>query len=381
MTVAHPAPEAAAARPRRAIAAIASTAIAFAAGWAVAAFFLPHQYPDFGVFWTAARHASDPRLYDSAHLTAAQSWWPGMTPHPFVYPPTFLLLAWPFGLPPFTLADYLWGGSSCAAFVLAARQIVRPAWAALILPLCVPVVMAAAYGQSIFFAGAGLVAGLALVERRPALAGVLIALAMCLKPQVTVLAPLAMLGSSWRVAAGAAVAGTALLVGSLVFGAEHWPQWLAALPRFTDLVRQLHLTLVNLLSPELSAPEKLVVVGAGVGFAAWSARQPPPQRIVGVVCGSLCCAAYAVRPDLAVLAPTALAWALGGWTPAAWLRRLAGVAVLLGLVATPIAIALFMLASLIAALAEPERPKAGRPMAWLARWRPRASPAPSASPL
>ena len=111
---------------------LASGGFAFAAGCALAAFFLRYQYPDFGVFWTAARHAFDPQLYDGAHLTAAQSWWPGMTPHPFVYPPTFLLLVWPFGLLPFTLADYLWDGLSCAALVLAARLVVRPAWAAVI---------------------------------------------------------------------------------------------------------------------------------------------------------------------------------------------------------------------------------------------------------
>jgi hypothetical protein len=365
-------------RPRAAIATLASGLIAFAAGWALAALFLPHQYPDFGVFWTAGRHAFDPRLYDGAYLTAAQSWWPGMTPHPFVYPPTFLLLAWPFGLLPFTAADYLWGGLSCTALVLAAGQIVRPAWATLILPLCVPVVMAAAYGQSIFFAGAALVAGLALIERRPWLAGVLIAVAVGLKPQVAILAPLAMLGASWRVAAGAAVAGVALFLGSLVFGLGHWFEWLAALPRFTDLVREMRLPTVNLLQSALPAPEKLLVVVAGVAFAAWSMRQSPAQRIVGVVCGSLCCASYAVRPDLAVLAPSALAWVLSGRTLAAWLRRLAGGALLLGFVATPFGIALFMLASVGAALLEPVAATGARLTAPWSRWRP--APAPSASP-
>ena len=85
------------------------------------------------------------------------------------------------------LDGHVFSPQMLSALVLAARQIVRPAWAALILPLCVPVVMAGAYGQSIFFAGAALVAGLALIERRPWLAGVLIAVAVCLKPQVAIL--------------------------------------------------------------------------------------------------------------------------------------------------------------------------------------------------
>jgi hypothetical protein len=338
--------------------ALVSGVLAFAVGCALAAAFLRHQYPDFGVFWMAGRHAFDPLLYDSTHFTAAQAWWPGMTPHPFVYPPTFLLLAWPFGLLPFTLADYLWDGLSCAAFVLAARLVVRPAAVAPILTLCIPVIMAAAYGQSIFFAGASLIAGVALLERKPALAGVLLTLAVCLKPQIAILAPVALVGQPLRATAAAIGAGVALVAASLVFGPSHWPQWLAALPKFTSLVHQMQLKLVNLLPSDLWAPEKLVVVGAGVGFALWSLRQALPQRIVGVVCGSLCCATYAVRPDLAVLAPSALAWLLGGWTYAAWLRRIAGGALILGLVGSPIGIALFMVASVVAG------PLKGAPRGW-----------------
>lgn len=340
-------------RKSAAVPALASAVLAFAAGCALAGFFLRYQYPDFGVFWTAARHAFDPGLYDAAHMTAAQAWWPGMTPHPFVYPPTFLLLAWPFGLLPFAPADVLWGGLSCLAFVLAARQVVRPAWAALILPLCIPVVMAAAYGQSIFFAGAALIAALAAIERRPALAGVLIVLAVCIKPQIAVLAPLALIGAPWRAAWAAAGAGAGLFLASLIFGPAHWPQWLAALPRFTALIQQMRLPMVSLLGRDLWAPAKLVVILAGVGFALWSLRQDLAQRIVGIVCGSLCCATYAVRPDLAALAPAALAWMLGGRTAAAWLRRVAGGAVVLGFVAAPVGVALFMLASLVAGVLRP----------------------------
>jgi hypothetical protein len=299
-----------------------------------------------------------------------------MTPHPFVYPPTFLVLAWPFGLAPFQLADYLWGGLSCAAFVAAARQVVQPRWAALILPLCVPVVMAAAYGQSIFFAGACLIAGLSLVERRPALAGVLIALAMCLKPQVTILAPLAVLGAPWRASAAGVATATVLIATSLVFGPRHWLEWLAALPRFTTLVHQMHIGLVSLLTPALYTPESLIVAGSGIGFAAWSVRQAPPQRIVGVVCGSLCCASYAVRPDLAVLGPSALAWVLSGRTPAAWLRRIVGGALLLGFVGSSVGVAAFMLASAVASLVAL---KEERLTASLRRWLRGRWPSPSAA--
>jgi Glycosyltransferase family 87 len=236
----------------------------------------------------------------------------------------------------------------------------------LLLPLCVPVLIAAAYGQSVFFAGACLVAAMAQLERRPRLAGCLIAVAMCLKPQIAVLAPLAMWGS-WRAATAALAAGAALVAASLAFGPGHWLQWLAALPQFTALVARMRLPLVSLLGPELWAPQTLIVAGAGVGFAAWSVRRDPAQRVVGVVCGSLCCASYAVRPDLAALAPSALAWMLGSRTTGAWLRRIAGGALILGLVAAPVGVALFMLAAVAAerVRAAPQRANPGR-----RRWRP-----------
>jgi Glycosyltransferase family 87 len=328
---------------RQGVEAAATALFAFAVAAALAVWSLSYQYPDFGVFWTAARHAYDPQLYNSAHLTAAQTWWPGGGPHPFIYPPTFLLLAWPFGLLPVVPAYCVWNGLSCAAFILAARQVVKPAWAAALLPLCVPVALAAAYGQSVFFAGAALITALAQIERRPRLAGVLIALAVCIKPQLTILAPLALIGSNWRAWAAALATVLLAVAASLVFGPRHWLEWLAALPEFTAMTHKMQLKFVNLLAPGLPAPEKVMVVAAGVGFALWSLRRDLPDRIVGVVCGSLCCALYAVRCDLAILAPSGLAWVLGGYSTSAWLRRIAGLLLIVGLVDSSLGVALLML--------------------------------------
>jgi hypothetical protein len=331
--------------------ALASGVFAFLAGLAITAFSLyRHGFPDFEVFWTAARHAHDPLLYDSAHLTAAQRWMPGDGPRPFIYPPTFLLLIFPFGLLPFLPAYYLWVGASCAAIVLAARLMVRPAWAAAILPLCIPVSLAAGYGQSVLFAGAGLIAGAALIERRPAVAGALIAAAACMKPQLMLLSPLLIVGRS-RAIVGAGAAGGGLVLASLVFGPERWVQWIAALPQFERIVRQMPLHFINPLSPGLGLAQKLVIAASGVGFALWTLGRSLPERIAGVAAGSLCCSLYAVRPDLAIFAPTALAWVLGGRAASDWLRRLAGVAMLSGLVANPLGLAVFMLAAAAAGVA------------------------------
>jgi len=325
-----------------------SAGFAFAMGLAITAFCLRrHGFPDFEVFWTAARHAHDALLYDGPHLTAAQRWCPGDGARPFIYPPTFLPIIYPFGLLPFLPAHYLWVGLSCAAFVLAAGLLVKPRWAAILLPLTFPVSLAAAYGQSVLLAGAGLVAGTALLGRRPVLAGALIAAAACIKPQLMLLSPLLLMGS-WPAIGGAAAGGGALVLASLAFGPHRWIEWLDALPQFERTVRQMPLHFINPLNPGLDLPLKLVIAGAGVAFALWSLRRPAAERIVGVAAGSLCCSLYAVRPDLAIFAPSALVFVLGKRTPAAWLRRLAGVAMLSGLVAAPVGLVTFMLAMAVA---------------------------------
>ncbi len=68
---------------------------AFALAYALSAVRIGHGAPDFYVFWTAAQHWQAP--YDPAivaHLEAqlhlGGTW-------PFAYPPSFLLIVWPFG--------------------------------------------------------------------------------------------------------------------------------------------------------------------------------------------------------------------------------------------------------------------------------------------
>ncbi|HEX3917896.1 MAG TPA: glycosyltransferase family 87 protein [Caulobacteraceae bacterium] len=335
----------------RALVPAAIAAAGVAAGMGAAAFNLAHQgFPDFEVFWTAARHAGDPLLYNSDYLTALQTWEPGTGPRPFVYPPTFLLMIWPFGLLPFLPAYYLWAGLSVAAIGLAAWRLVTPGWGAVLVVVTFPVLMAAAYGQSVLFAGAALVAGATLLERRPRLGGALIALAACIKPQLTLLSPLLLLGH-WSAMRAAIVAGLALVLASFVFGAGRWLEWLGAVAEFSRTVHQLPLHFINPLSPDLNLAEKAAVVAGGLGFAAWSLRRSVAERLVGVVAGSLCCTLYAVRPDIAILAPSGLVWVLDGrGGGSGWMRRLAGLALLGGLVVTPFGVVAFMLAVALAEL-------------------------------
>jgi hypothetical protein len=335
---------------------------AFAVGVATAAYSLSlHAFPDFIVFWTAARHAADPLLYDGAHLTALQAWMPGSGPRPFIYPPTFLLLAWPFSLMPALTAYLVWSGSSCAALTLAAQQIVRPTWATAMLPICLPVAMALGYGQSTPFAAAALIAGAAQLARRPQLAGALIAAGACIKPQLMILSPLLLIGD-WRALRAAILTGSALVIASLAFGPSQWLAWMEALPRFQVTVRQMPLEFINPLDPRLGLVGKSVVICCGVAFGLWCARRTPAERVVGVIAGSLCCTLYAVRTDVVALAPSALAWVLGGRAAADWVRRSGGLALIAGLIAAPVGVVVFMAAVAVAGLLRPAAaPRSGPP--------------------
>ena len=329
---------------------LAVGAIAFFVGAAMARYAMssPHGYPDFLVFWTAARHTADPLLYDPAHLTlaagAATGLWPAVALG-FTNPPTFLLLIIPFGLPSYQTAYLLWAGLSCAALVWASAGLVRPGWAVAILPFTIPVLVAAALGQSVLLAASAFIFGVVRLDRSPRLAGALIAAAACIKPQLMILSPLLLLGR-WGAMRAAIVTGLLLMVASFSFGPGRWIEWLEQMPGFVHKVQGLaaahRFPLVSLLSPSLPLPAKLVVIGAGLGFALWCSRRSPAEQIIGVICGSLCCTPYDARPDLVALAPSGLAWLLGA--NASWMKRVTGAALLSGLVASPLGVALAMLA-------------------------------------
>ena len=329
---------------------LAVGAIAFFMGAGVAGYTmsLPGGYPDFLVFWSAARHAADPQLYDPAHLTLAAANATGLRPAValgFTNPPTFLLLLIPFGLVPYQTAYLLWSGLSCIALVWASAGLVRPGWAVVILPFTIPVLVAAGLGQSVTLAVSAFIFGVLQLDRSPRLAGALIAVAACIKPQLMILSPLLLLGH-WSALRAAIVTGLHLVIASLSHGPMHWIEWLAEMPGFVHVVHGLaaahRFPMVSLLSPSLPLAAKLVIIGAGFAFALWCSRRSPAEQIIGVICGSLCCTPYDARPDLVALAPSGLAWLLGA--NASWMKRSTGAALLCGLVASPLAVALAMLA-------------------------------------
>ncbi len=322
-------------RQRLALGRLALGAGAFAIAYVLSALRIGHGAPDFYVFWTAARHWQAP--YDPAivaQLLAAihlKGVWP------FAYPPTFLLLAWPFAKLPLALAYPLWAGLESALFTYAASHLVKPVWATAALALAPAVFFSAELGQTSLIVGAAVVGGWLLRDRRPALAGALFGIAASIKPQAMILAPIVLWGR-WRMLAFMAATGAALVLASLGFGWRRWLEWPHALATFRALVPQ-----TDRINPSalIDAGWWTALMGAvGVVLAAKS------RDLVGLIGGALCLTPYAHAYDLAPLSPLAAAWLFAPRVHG-WGRAAAGGALLAGLVATPAAALAFVAALLV----------------------------------
>lgn len=192
---------------------------------------------DFSCVWAGALSAlHDPsRIYDFAHNSALQGWPLGQGRiRPYIYPPSALFVFAPFALPTYWLSFGLWVALTGGFFLWAARRIGAPWPLVLLAP---PVLLTAFCGQLALLMG-GLILTAMSLPRRPILAGVLLGLAACVKPQFLVLVPVALVAEGrWRTMIAAAVTGIVLvLASSLVWGPERWFEWLDALARFRGLI-------------------------------------------------------------------------------------------------------------------------------------------------
>lgn len=271
-----------------------------------------HYIGDFTVFWTAPHVAS---VYDFDAVSHAQDPMIGgyAGPRPFAYPPSFLLLLKPFGVLPFFVALGAWITLGVAALAWSLRGEKR--W-----PLVVvapPLFLAVVTGQ-VLIVWAALIGAVRVIDRRPGVAGGLLALAALIKPQAVLLAPLALVAArQWRaliaaILCGGAVGGVAVAIQ----GPELWLDWLRALPAFTELIHQPWLlrrgvtpaTLAFHLRLTGPAAAALALGGALLGIACvWAAFRRGEWRLVALVAGSLLCSPYAMPYELVPLLPAAAA--------------------------------------------------------------------------
>jgi hypothetical protein len=305
---------------------------AFAIAYALSIARIGHGAPDFDVFWTAAQHWQTP--YDPAIIARLEAAIHLGGTWPYAYPPTFLLLTWPFAQLPLTIAYPLWTALSCGAFFYAAAHLVRPAYAAALLAITPVVFFAAELGQTSLPIGAAMIGAWLSRDSRPALAGILLGLAACIKPQALVLAPIVFWGR-WRMLGWMMASGVALVAASLVFGWQRWAEWPHALAGFNALVPA-----TDRINPSalMAAPWWAAIVGALGLYLAVTSRD-----LVGLVGGALCLAPYAHGYDLAPLTPLAATWLLQRRVHG-WGHAIAGGALLAGLVATPAAALAFVAA-------------------------------------
>jgi multidrug transporter EmrE-like cation transporter len=322
--------------------------------WSTFAAVHAHVKPaDYYVFWEAARHWQAP--YDPALITALEARLHITGAWPFAYPPTFLIIAWPFAQLPLALAYPLWTGVSAALFTYAAAHLIKSSWAALALFIVPPVVLAISPGQTSLMVGAAMIAGWLWREERPRLAGLAFAAAVCIKPQAMILAPVVLWGQ-WRLVRWALIGCLALVLASFVFGPGLWLEWPQALADFTRIAPA-----TDRVNPSALAPSPLLAAACALLglYIAWTWRD-----LTGLVAGALCLTPYAHQYDLAPLAPVAVTWLID-YKRRGYGHAAAGAALLAGLVATPIGGLAFVLG--IAALKLP----------WLSRLGARTDPLPA----
>jgi arabinofuranan 3-O-arabinosyltransferase len=192
---------------------------------------------DFVNVWASGRQALDGNaaaaydvaIHKQAEVAALGHPFPGQ--YPWIYPPTFFLVAAPLALIPFIAAYAAWMALAFSAYVAAMRAIVGER-AGLLLACAFPGILSnLVVGQNGFLTAALLGGSLLLMERGPVLAGCLVGL-LSFKPHLGVLFPFVLVaGRHWRVLAAAAVTTALLVVASAwVPGLEAWQAFLQSLP-------------------------------------------------------------------------------------------------------------------------------------------------------
>src|ERR1700722_5521604 len=259
------------------------------------------------------------------------------------YPPFFLLVAAPLALLPYQAALIVWQLSTLILYLWALKALIGksavPGWAEgqAWLPLALgftAVFVNLTHGHNGFLTVALFAGGLANLNTRPLLAGLLFGL-LAYKPQFGVMIPLALAaGHYWRsfAAAAATVLFLALAV-TFLFGAEVWPAFLAG-SHFTRTVIleqgatgfekiQTFFSQVRLLGGPIALA--YAVQGAIFLFCAlmvvWAWRRPLPfgARSAILCLATLVATPYALDYDLMLLAPALAVIAaegkVGGFRP------------------------------------------------------------------
>ncbi|HEX3521914.1 MAG TPA: glycosyltransferase family 87 protein [Stellaceae bacterium] len=190
----------------------------------------------FVTFYAAGQLATDGHpvfAYDDVFAYEAEETLTQQGGHylPFLNPSVYLLLCAPLALLSFLRAFILFVAATLAIYLVVVRRILDVRGHAWLLPALAfpPTIWTVGYGQNSFLTAALFGAGTLLIDRRPAVAGVLFGM-LCYKPQFALLVPVALLaGRRWS-AIIAATASIIILCGLSItlFGWETWEAYLRA---------------------------------------------------------------------------------------------------------------------------------------------------------
>jgi alpha-1,2-mannosyltransferase len=241
------------------------------------------------------------------------------------YPPFFLFVAAALALLPYTPALAVWQGATLLLYLGAIRAIVRRTWPAVGADRLVPLLALAfpavfiniGHGHNGFLTAALLGAALALLDRRPALAGLLFGL-IAYKPQFGLLIPLVLVATGrWRafVAASLTVAALAA-VTTAAFGMEVWQAFAASLtPTRVEVLEagstgwhkiQSVFSVVRMWGggvPLAYAAQGLVTVLAAAALCwLWRSRAAYPLKAAALAIAAILATPYSLDYDFMVLA-------------------------------------------------------------------------------
>jgi len=192
---------------------------------------------DFVNVWASGRQALagdpaaayDAALHKQAEVAALGHSFSGE--YPWIYPPTFFLIATLLAMVPFVPAYAAWMAITFPAYVASMRAILAHR-AGVLLACAYPGILSnIIVGQNGFATAALIGWALIVLKRRPMLAGCCVGL-LSFKPHLGVLFPLVLVfGRHWR--ALAAAAGTTVLLAlasCFAFGIETWHAFFQSLP-------------------------------------------------------------------------------------------------------------------------------------------------------
>ncbi|QCK86867.1 DUF2029 domain-containing protein [Phreatobacter aquaticus] len=189
---------------------------------------------DFAIIWTAAqmaRQGNVAEIFDTGRFMEAAHRLvdPALSFHMWSYPPTALINVLPLGYLPYWPAYLLWNLVGLTVLFGAGRLFFGKGLAAPLLLVSPAAAVNVTLGQNGFVSASLMLAGLALVDARPRLAGVLFGL-LGFKPQLGILLPVGLLAARryWPIATAALTGLGMVLVSAILFGPQAWVAFLAS---------------------------------------------------------------------------------------------------------------------------------------------------------